>query len=113
MTAHRPSPCPGIGIRYPCCSPSTSWYAPGLPDAERSSSAFTRNRHPGRVLHACPLDSTPRSATYKSSTLLPNDQTGSLPGGRMEKVVGAFALFLYAITFLMYALIVIVPSTMP
>jgi len=31
----------------------------------------------------------------------------------MEKVVGAFALFLYAITFLMYALIVIVPSTMP
>jgi hypothetical protein len=31
----------------------------------------------------------------------------------MEKVVGAVALVLYAITFLMYVLIVIVPSTLP
>ena len=50
-----------------------------------------------------------RSTTLKLSASAPNAETGEF----MEKVVGAVAYVLYAITFLMYVLIAVVPSTVP
>jgi hypothetical protein len=47
--------------------------------------------------------------TLKSTASAPNAGTRE----HMEKVVGAVALVLYAITILMYVLIATVPSAMP
>jgi hypothetical protein len=47
--------------------------------------------------------------TLKSAAPAPNAGTGE----HVEKVVGAVALVLYAVTILMYVLIATVPSTMP
>lgn len=47
--------------------------------------------------------------TLKSAASAPNAGTGA----HVEKVVGAVALVLYAVTILMYVLIATVPSAMP
>lgn len=54
-------------------------------------------------------DATTRSAAFLSSASAPPAGTGE----HMEKVVGAVALILYAITALMYVLIAVVPSVVP
>jgi hypothetical protein len=48
-------------------------------------------------------------ATLKSAASVPNAGTGE----HVEKVVGAVALVLYAVTILMYVLIATVPSATP